>query len=121
MADWAWAKQTQFWNLGRLSLSFRLARPRFHAPTASRNQACGFRLRRPFFPTTFFGRVKKVVIKDTHDSPSGPEDLQKKSEERREEGYHVSSGGEEKMLPRVKYRHFRGQMELIPPTGQEET
>jgi hypothetical protein len=61
MADCALAKQTQFWNLGRLSLSFHLARPRFHAPSVSRNQACGFRLRRPFFPTTFFGRAKKVV------------------------------------------------------------
>jgi hypothetical protein len=83
-------------------------RRRFRAPFACKVQArvrldsksmadlyC--RLRRPFlatindknerdpaqrdFPTTFFGRAKKVVNKDTYDSPPGPEDLEKKSEE----------------------------------------
>jgi hypothetical protein len=49
------------------------------------------------------------------DGPSGPEDLGKKSEYGSEEGHHVGSGGEKKMLSRVKYRHFRGQMEFAPP------
>jgi hypothetical protein len=32
----------------------------------------------------------------------------------------LGAGSDERMLSRVKYRHFRGQMELIPPTGRPE-
>jgi hypothetical protein len=64
MADGALAKQTPFWNLGCFSLCFNHARTRFHAPSASITDACAFRLRRPFFLATFFGRAKKVAIID---------------------------------------------------------